>query len=497
MSVQGKTIGVGLVSHTNAGKTTLARTLLRSDIGEIGDRAHVTDVSERHVLIESSEADVLELWDTPGFGDSARLYQRLKQQADPVGWALSQTWDRYADRPFWSGQQALRSARDSCHVMLYVVNASELPEDARYVDVEMKILDWIGRPVLLVLNQVGSLRGQARNEAEAALWRAHLAAYGCVRGALSLDAFGRCWVQEDRLFSQIQAALPAELQAAGGRLRAAWQARNWRTFEQSMQTLAHQLASLAVDEETFARADLSQKLRGWVGRTLLGSDGDAAQLKGAQHAMAERLSAVTRASMEHLIKLHGLSGSAASEPLQELARELSVERPADEHKAGLWGGLLSGAAGGVAADLAAGGLTFGAGALIGGLVGALGALGAAQAYNIARGRESGRLRWSSEFLSRRVAAALLGYLAVAHFGRGRGDYVQVAVPDHFQQAIGSLAQYKPQLERIWDNAQKTRDLERTADMLQGPLTALTRDVLIALYPDSAAVLTRPSGPDGP
>jgi hypothetical protein len=47
------TISIGLVSHTNAGKTTLARTLLRRDIGEIADRAHVTEVAERHVLIES------------------------------------------------------------------------------------------------------------------------------------------------------------------------------------------------------------------------------------------------------------------------------------------------------------------------------------------------------------------------------------------------------------------------------------------------------------
>ena len=38
MSASGTSIGVGLISHTNAGKTTLARTLLRSDIGEIGDR---------------------------------------------------------------------------------------------------------------------------------------------------------------------------------------------------------------------------------------------------------------------------------------------------------------------------------------------------------------------------------------------------------------------------------------------------------------------------
>ena len=36
------TIALSLVSHTNAGKTTLARTLLGRDIGEVRDEAHVT-----------------------------------------------------------------------------------------------------------------------------------------------------------------------------------------------------------------------------------------------------------------------------------------------------------------------------------------------------------------------------------------------------------------------------------------------------------------------
>ena len=36
------TINVRLISHTNAGKTTLVRTLLQQDVGEVRDAAHVT-----------------------------------------------------------------------------------------------------------------------------------------------------------------------------------------------------------------------------------------------------------------------------------------------------------------------------------------------------------------------------------------------------------------------------------------------------------------------
>ena len=67
------TVEISLVSHTNAGKTTLARTLLGREIGEVRDAPHVTEVSQDYPLLETPEGDLLRLWDTPGFGDSARL----------------------------------------------------------------------------------------------------------------------------------------------------------------------------------------------------------------------------------------------------------------------------------------------------------------------------------------------------------------------------------------------------------------------------------------
>ncbi len=98
------------------------------------------------------------LWDTPGFGDSARLLRRLEQSGNPLGWFLTQVWDRYTDRPFWSSQQAMRNVRDHADVVLYLANAAEDPAGAGYVDPEMRILGWIGKPVLVLLNQLGPPR---------------------------------------------------------------------------------------------------------------------------------------------------------------------------------------------------------------------------------------------------------------------------------------------------------------------------------------------------
>ena len=75
-------VALSLVSHTNAGKTTLARTLLGRDIGEVRDAPHVTEFADAHTLRRDGRAaSALLLWDTPGFGDSVRLVQRLRQSA--------------------------------------------------------------------------------------------------------------------------------------------------------------------------------------------------------------------------------------------------------------------------------------------------------------------------------------------------------------------------------------------------------------------------------
>ncbi|MBA3625889.1 MAG: GTPase domain-containing protein, partial [Methylibium sp.] len=115
------TIALSLVSHTNVGKTTLARTLLQHDIGEVRDEAHVTLEAERHTLIEAPGGERLELWDTPGFGDSVRLAKRLAQSGNPIGWFLGEVWDRFRDRAFWSAQRAVRNVLEEADVVLYLV----------------------------------------------------------------------------------------------------------------------------------------------------------------------------------------------------------------------------------------------------------------------------------------------------------------------------------------------------------------------------------------
>ena len=163
-------VTLSLISHTNAGKTSLARTLLRRDVGEVRDAPHVTLFNESYTLIQES-GKVLRLWDTPGFGDSARLLKRLKREGNALIWFLSQTWDRITDKPLWCSQQALKNVRDEADVVLYLVNAGEPPESAGYLAPEMEILSWVKKPVVALLNQTGQAGSSEADEGE---WREHL-----------------------------------------------------------------------------------------------------------------------------------------------------------------------------------------------------------------------------------------------------------------------------------------------------------------------------------
>jgi hypothetical protein len=483
MSDDLRRVDLSLISHTNIGKTTLARTLLGRDIGEIRDAAHVTDFAEPHAMIESAEGDVLRLWDTPGFGDSVRLAKRLAQSGNPIGWFLSEVWDRWRDRPFWSSQQALKNVRSDADVVLYLVSAAEDPRNAGYVAPEMQILEWIGKPAIVLLNQTGEPRPRAEEEAEEERWRSHVARYGFVRGVLTLDAFARAWVQEFVLLRAVARVLPEPKHAAFARLAATWQAKRMGQFEGSMAALGEQLARAACDREPLDETGVKAALRE-VGAALgIGRNGDATAKERAMQRLAERLDADIRATTDRLIAANGLEGHAASDVLARMAGDFAVSERMSEGKAAVVGGLVSGALSGLAADVAAGGLTFGAGMLTGGLLGALGAAGLARGYNLVRGARETTVCWSGEFLDGLFASALLRYLAVAHYGRGRGEWTQSEYPAYWHDEVAEgVDARRGALAAIWSERGGDCDAARLAATLQRELAAAALDLFERLYP---------------
>jgi hypothetical protein len=460
-------ISISLLAHTNVGKTTLARTLLGADIGEVRDAAHVTEFAEGHELITAG-GHALWLWDTPGFGDSSRLAKRLEATSQPVLGFLRDTWDRFADRAFWCSQQAMKNAREEGDVVLYLVSAAEPPAQAGYLAAELRILGWLGKPVIVLLNQLGAPQASEAQAVEVAQWRAALTPHAFVRAVLPLDAFARCWVQESVLWQAVEDALDPPLRPAMSALHAAWRARRQRTFDDALQVLADFLASAAADREPVDDPGLAGRLRDWVRQTVTGGGADAEAQARAR--LAQRLDAAASACLSRLVALHGLEGSAVARIAEELTTLQKLDAPISTAKGGMLGGALGGAALGLKADLATGGLSFGAGLLVGSVLGALGGAGIVRGVNRLRGAEAPVVSWGEDAIARLTRDALLRYLAVAHFGRGRGPWREVGAPAHWGPLVDAAL------------AAQGEDVSAQG---AGALADCAASVLQRLYPDAA------------
>jgi GTPase SAR1 family protein len=477
-------IQFALVSHTNNGKTTLVRTLVGIDVGEVRDAAHVTVFAESHTLLTTPQGDSLSLWDTPGFGDSVRLLRRLAKAGNPIGWFLREVYDRYRDRTFWLSQNALRTAKDAADVVLYLVNSSEHPRDAGYLASEMKILEWLGKPVMVLLNQMGPPRPGGEEAAEQQLWKQHLAQYPIVRDVLPLDAFARCWVHERVFYEAIGKLLVPEQAPGYARLFGTWEANNLRRFHAAMGLIAAQLAQAVGDSEA-VEVESKSLLRSAMNAVGLRKGAEQRQEK-AMAVLLARLNGQVSASTAELLVLHQLDPHAAATINARVRQNFAIRAPVDKAQAGLIGAIVSGAATGVSADLMAGGLTLGAGALLGSVVGALTFAGAAWGFNASTDRNHPTVEFTGDFLNTLLVSAILRYLAVAHFGRGRGNFVESEAPPFWQAEVeAAMAANAAPLAAAFD---AVRADPKSLEGLTQVVFAITARTLKKLYP-AAPLLT--------
>ena len=161
----GEPLKLAVVGHTNTGKTSILRTLLRDVyFGEVKNEAATTRHVERAQLTDSQTGEVLvALYDTPGLEDASGLMdwledntasrrdgiERLQQflasdiakSADDLG--------RLSNEDYSQEAKVIRQLLAS-DMAIYVVDARE-PVLGKYKD-ELAILSWAAIPVMPVFN---------------------------------------------------------------------------------------------------------------------------------------------------------------------------------------------------------------------------------------------------------------------------------------------------------------------------------------------------------
>jgi hypothetical protein len=391
------------------------------------------------VLVSSPAGDVMSLVDVP-------WTEALPREAPSVrgaGWLARVRSALRIGPPSAAGatDQALARIRDECDVIVHAAGAAGEDERAR------PLLQWIGKPVLEI--DLGAGKG------------------------LRFDDFARCWVQDRVFLAAIGHALPAERRVGFEHIVRAWAARNDDRLHRSMLAVSDHLLAAARELEEVQAGTLSVK-------SFLPAQREV-QLHARQGAIGRivgRLETSAASAAAQLRRIHGVDDAAADALEHRLEERFVVQQPVDAPQAGM-AGAATGAAMGASVDLLAGGLTLGAAAALGALVGGGAAYVAAAWRNRASPTGATVVQLSDEMLEALLEAALLRYLAVVHWARGYRD-----VDARWKTEVTQRVQAeRPLLAGYWNTA-RTQAPDRLVQPLAHELERIARAVLMHIYPQS-------------
>ena len=404
-----RALRLAVVGHTNVGKTSLLRTLLRdTGFGEVSHRPSTTRHVEGARLSVAGEA-LLELYDTPGLEDAIALLDHLERLERPGerldGPARSQRFldGAEARQRFEQEAKVLRQLMVS-DAGLYVIDARE-PVLAKYKD-ELAVLAGCGKPLLPILNFSASER---QREGE---WREALARLG-LHALVRFDTVAPPLDGERRLYESL-ALLIESARPQLERLIADHEAQ----ADARRQAGARLIAELLLDCAACRRSVDSQPQI---------EQGEIAALHQAVRQREQQC-------VEALLRLYAFrpgDARAADLPLTDGRWGDDLFNPETLRQLGVkvGGGLAAGAATGVGIDLLVGGVTLGAAALLGALAG--GGLQTARNYG---GRLLGKLKGQRELTVDDNVLRLLALrqrqllMALAARGHAATSAIQLTAP---------------------------------------------------------------------
>lgn len=344
------TLVIAVVGHTNAGKTSLLRTLTRRvDFGEVSDRPGTTRHSEA-IALRLDGRVLARFIDTPGLEDAVALQEFLRRQEGETEYAQLQAFLRgpEARAAFEQEAKVVRALLEQADAAMLVIDTREavLPK----YRAELRILIGCARPVMPVLNFV---RDGASRLAD---WHQVLRENG-LHARVEFDAVAPFTGSEQRLYADLATLLPTDRQALQDIVDALAQAECERA-RAACQVVANCLIDVAAMRRTLPEIEFS----------------DEARQREFVRAFRDEVRGHARGAVDELLALYGFRpGDAELAELGELPErwEHDLFNPDLLVKAGtrLGLGAMIGAGVGTVADIALAGLSLGAATALGAAVG--------------------------------------------------------------------------------------------------------------------------------
>ena len=340
---------LAVVGHTNAGKTSLLRTLTRNaQFGEVSERPATTRHVEAVELLADGEPLLL-MFDTPGMEDAlglADLMDELAGNDKPDGPELVERFlaSPQAQGRFEQEAKVLRQMRAS-DAGLYVIDARD-PVLAKFRE-ELAILARCARPLLPVLNFVATPGHRAEQ------WRDMLARLG-LHAVVAFDSVAPEIDGERRLFTALATLIERHRETLS-KLTESRAAEALARLEAGRRMIAELLVDVAA-----LRVTLTDEAR------------ELAALEALRGQVRTREDALVAA----LLELYGFGREDGPDvALPELAgrwdQDLFSAEALRDAGVRVGTGAAAGAAAGIGIDLVTGGLTLGAAAALGALAGGL------------------------------------------------------------------------------------------------------------------------------
>lgn len=332
--------------------------------------------------------------------------------------------------PSAAAQDPLQVAREQGDLLVL------LPASVEDVEELAPLVRWLGKPALLLVDDAGG------ESYRAALRRAGLDAKLALLGPST-----RNWWHDRALRDAIADVLPAGKAAGFVRIAAAWEERNQARLEQAMRLLAGQLLQAARDSEDVPLAPVSLK------QLVKASEREAGQQarQAAMQALAQRVRESDVRTLEQLLRLYGIEEPVGAVLQQRLDAGFIVQQAVDSPQASM-AGAATGAAMGAGIDLMTGGLTLGAAAALGALVGGAAAYTAAHWRNRATPSGGAQVQLGDAMLQDFAEAALLRYLAVVHWGRDLRVEAIAPVPAWQSEVVAAVEAERAQFAALWSAA---------------------------------------------
>ena len=381
---------IAVVGHTNTGKTSLIRTLMHDrTFGEVRDRGGTTR-QVTSARLGNDRQTLIELYDSPGLENAPALIEWLDDQPGerhdgPA--RIARLLDDPDGRQRFDQEARVLELMQTVDVGLYVIDARE-PVLEKYQD-ELAILGDCARPLIAILNFT------AAEDSREADWRDALARVK-LHTVLAFDAVVRDPATEQRLFEK----LASQLDAFAPTLEA-WLTQLDREARQRRAAALRAIADLLIDAAACRRdypLDDEQERDRCLGE------------------LRERVNSREQGCVEALLDLYRFGPDDVSSEALPLTDGQWQTDPLDPETLADYGirtgkHIGAGASAGAVIDLSTGGLSLGAGTVIGTLAGA--GAGLARTWGgelIERVRGRGRLGVDEAAL-RLLAARQLDLLA--------------------------------------------------------------------------------------